>query len=217
MYTVIIGAAGAGKGTQAAAVQKKIGPHLASGDMFREAMAQGTPIGLEVRRFVNSGSLVPDVVAAAMVLERLSRDDARNGAVLDGFPRTVAQAEALDRELEKRGQKVDQALYLNVPEDELLRRLAGRWLCRVCQMPYHEVSNPPKVAGKCDKDGGDLFQRRDDTSDAIRTRLDLFFTETVPLLDYYRSSGVLDEIDGAQEIEKVSHDVVAAVRRRKGV
>ena len=215
MYAVLIGAPGAGKGTQAAEVRSEIGPHLASGDMFREAMAQGTPMGLEVKKFVDSGQLVPDAIAAAMVLERLSKDDAKGGALLDGFPRTLAQAEALDGELAKRGQRVDQALYLNVPESELLRRLAGRWLCRVCQTPYHEVSNPPKVAGKCDKDGGDLFQRPDDTSEAVQTRLGLFFGETVPLIDYYRSRGVLDEVDGAQEIDRVTGAVLAAVRARK--
>lgn len=211
----MIGAPGAGKGTQAAEIKGLIGPHLASGDMFREAMAQGTPLGLEVKKFVESGLLVPDDLTVAMVLERLGRDDARNGALLDGFPRTVGQAEALDRELGKSGKRVDQVLYLAVPEDELVRRLAGRWLCRICQTPYHETFQPPKVAGVCDRDGGELFQRPDDTAETVKARLQVFFDQTALLIDYYRSRGVLDEIDGAQDVAVVREQALTTVGRRK--
>jgi adenylate kinase len=213
----LIGAPGAGKGTQAAAIKAEIGPHLASGDMFREAMAQGTPLGLEVKRYVESGQLVPDELTVAMVSERLAKDDARGGALLDGFPRTVGQAEALDRELASNGSQVDQVLYLAVPEEELVRRLAGRWLCRICQTPYHEVFQPPKVAGVCDRDGGELFQRPDDTAETVRNRLQVFFNQTAPLIEYYQSRGVLDQIDGAQDVASVSEAVLNAVKRRKGV
>lgn len=216
MYTVLFGAPGAGKGTQAAEIKGEIGPHLASGDMFREAMAQGTPLGLEVKKYVDSGQLVPDELTVAMVLDRLSRDDTQNGALLDGFPRTVGQAEALDRELAQKGQRVDQALYLQVPEEELLKRLGGRWLCSICQTPYHEVFQPPKVAGVCDKEGGELFQRPDDTSETVKHRLKVFFDQTAPLVEYYRSQGVLDEVDGGQEVDAVTGDALVVVRRRKG-
>ena len=215
MYTVLFGAPGAGKGTQAAELKAEIGPHLASGDMFREAMAQGTALGLEVKKYVDSGQLVPDELTVAMVLERLARDDVRDGALLDGFPRTVGQAQELDRELAKKGQRVDQALYLAVPEDELLTRLSGRWLCGLCQTPYHEVFQPPNVAGVCDKDGGELFQRPDDTSETVKNRLKVFFEQTAPLVEYYRSYGVLDEVDGGQEVDAVTRDALAAVRRRR--
>ena len=215
MYTVLIGAPGAGKGTQAVEAKVEVGPHLASGDMFRDAMAQGTPLGLEVKKFVESGGLVPDELTVAMVLERLARDDCKGGALLDGFPRTLAQAEALDRELGKNGKRVDQALYLAVPEDELLRRLGGRWICRMCQTPYHEVFQPPKSAGICDKCGGELFQRPDDTVETARNRLQVFFQQTAPLIDYYRARGVLDEVNGAGDVNLVRDDVLAAVRRRK--
>lgn len=217
MYTAFIGAPGAGKGTQAAEVRSEIGPHLASGDMFREAMAQGTPLGLEVKAFVDSGQLVPDDLTVATVLDRLSRPDCEHGALLDGFPRTLAQAEALDRELAKQGRKVDQALYLAVAEDELVRRLSGRWLCRVCQTPYHEIFQPPRVPGVCDRCGGGLFQRPDDRSETVKTRLKLFLDETAPLIDYYRSRGILDEVDGAQDVDVVRDDVFAAVRKRRGI
>jgi adenylate kinase len=215
MYTVLFGAPGAGKGTQAAELKGEVGPHLASGDMFREAMAQGTPLGLEVKKYVDSGQLVPDELTVAMVLERMGRPDTANGALLDGFPRTVGQAEALDRELAKKGQRVDQALYLAVPEEELLRRLGGRWICRVCQTPYHEVFQPPKTAGRCDKDDGGLFQRPDDTSETVKNRLNVFFEQTAPLVEYYRARGVLDEVNGAQDVDTVTRDALAAVRRRK--
>jgi adenylate kinase len=215
MYTVLIGAPGAGKGTQAAELKREIGPHLASGDMFREAMATGTGLGAEVKKYVESGQLVPDELTVRMVLERLAKDDVKDGALLDGFPRTLAQAKALDQALGERGRQVNQALYLQVPEAELLKRLGGRWLCRVCQTPYHEVFQPPRVAGVCDKCGGELFQRADDTSETVQNRLRVFFEQTEPLVEYYRQRDVLDEVDGAQEVDAVTRDALAAVRRRQ--
>lgn len=217
MYTILIGAPGAGKGTQADGARREIGPHLASGDMFREAIASATPLGLEAKLYVDRGDLVPDHLTVVMVLERLSRDDCKVGALLDGFPRTVGQAKALHRELGKRGQRVGQALYLAVPEEELLRRLSGRWLCKVCQTPYHELSRPPRVPGRCDKCGGELFQRPDDRSETVHNRLAVYFEQTLPLIDYYRRQGVLDEVDGSQDVEDVREAVLAAIQRRKGI
>lgn len=217
MYTILIGAPGAGKGTQAAKAQKEVGPHVASGDMFREAMAGGTPRGLEAKKYVESGQYVPDEITVSMVLERLGCEDCKEGALLDGFPRTLGQAEALDRELASQGKRVDQVLYLAVPEDELLRRLWGRWICRVCQTPYHEISQPPRIAGRCDRCGGELYQRPDDTADTVRARLRKYFAETMPLIEYYRRQGVLDEVDGAQGVKEVHSAVLAALRRRKGI
>ncbi|MSQ23214.1 MAG: adenylate kinase [Chloroflexi bacterium] len=217
MYTVLIGAPGAGKGTQATEVKPEVGPHLASGDMFRDAMAEGTPLGVRAKAYVERGELVPDEVTVAMVLERLGRSDCAVGALLDGFPRTLGQAEALDRELGKNSKRVDQALYLAVPEDELIRRLSGRWICRVCQTPYHEVSQPPKTAGICDKCGGELFQRVDDTIETAQKRLGVYFDQTAPLIDYYRARGVLDEVDGSLDVGRVRDQVLAAVRRRKSI
>lgn len=214
MYIVLIGAPGAGKGTQAQALVEKFHlVHVASGDMFRDAMAKGTPLGQQAKSYVDRGELVPDEITVAMVIERLNQPDAAHGVLLDGFPRTLAQAEALDRALGANGKRIDQAIYLRVPEDELIRRLAGRWLCRSCQASYHEVFNPPQVAGRCDRCGGELYQRPDDTVETARRRLAVF-EQTVPVIEYYRQRGVLDEVDGARPIEEVRRAIVDAVRRR---
>lgn len=214
---ILIGAPGAGKGTQATALRDEFQlAHIASGDMFRDAMARRTLRGLQAKRYVDRGELVPDDVTVAMVMERLADESCRNGAILDGFPRNLAQARALEHSLNGQGQRVDQALYLSVPGDELLRRLSGRWLCRQCQAPYHEVFDPPAQPGRCDRCGGELYQREDDQRETARRRLEVYFEQTTPVIDYYRSLGVLDEIDGSRDIAAVRESIVRSVRRRQG-
>ena len=160
----MLGAPGAGKGTQAATLSEELGlVHVASGDLFREALQQGTPLGLEAKGYMDKGELVPDELTVKMVLERLENPDAQKGVILDGFPRTQAQARALDVALEGNGRGIDSVLYVKVSEEELVRRLSGRWICRSCQTPYHTVSSPPKAARVCDRCGGELYQRTDDT------------------------------------------------------
>jgi adenylate kinase len=215
MHIVLIGAPGAGKGTQAAALASDLGlAHVASGDMFRDAMARRTPLGVRAKEYVDRGELVPDEITVGMVIDRLGECDAEKGVILDGFPRNVPQAEALDRALSAKGFRVDQAMYMAVDNDELLKRLSGRWLCRQCQASYHEMYNPPAVRGKCDVCGGELYQREDDTIETARRRLDIYFEQTRPIIDYYRARGVLDEIDGQQSIPAVKAAMLEAVERR---
>jgi adenylate kinase len=216
LYIVLIGAPGAGKGTQAAGLALELAlAHVASGDMFREAMARRTPLGVRAKEYVDRGELVPDEITVGMVIDRLGEADAAQGVILDGFPRTVPQAEALDQALDEKGLRVGQAIYMAVANDELLKRLSGRWLCRQCQASYHEVFNPPAVAGKCDRCGGELYQREDDTIETARRRLDIYFEQTLPIIDYYRGRGVLDEINGQQSIPAVKAAMLAAVARRR--
>jgi adenylate kinase len=177
-------------------------------------MARRTLRGLQAKAFVDRGDLVPDDVTVAMVIERLNQGDCRKGALLDGFPRNLAQAEALDRALRDQGRKVDQALYLSVPGDELLRRLSGRWLCKECQAPYHLVFEPPSQPGKCDRCGGALYQREDDKPETARRRLEVYFEQTTPVIEHYRRLGALDEIDGARDIATVREAITQAVRKR---
>lgn len=215
MHIVLIGAPGAGKGTQAAAMAQELRlAHVASGDMFRAAMAHGTARGLQAKRFVERGELVPDEITVGMVMDRLTQDDAREGSILDGFPRNIPQAEALDLALRHQRTQVAQALYLEVSREELLRRLSGRWLCRACGASYHEAFNPPAEAGRCDICGGELYQREDDTRATAERRLEVYFEQTAPLIDYYRREGLLDEVDGERSILDVREEILAAVRRR---
>ena len=216
MYIVFIGAPGAGKGTQAAPLGDDFQlAHIASGDMFRDAMASRTLRGLQAKAYVDRGELVPDQLTVGMVMERLARSDCRNGAILDGFPRNLAQAEALDHELQAKGTWVHQALYLSVPGDELLRRLSGRWLCSRCQTPYHQVFEPPAQVGRCDRCGGELYQRDDDNEETARHRLQVYFQQTTPVIEHYRHLGVLDDVDGARDIATVREAVAQAVRKRQ--
>lgn len=213
MYLILLGAPGAGKGTQADALATRFGlAHVASGDLFRENISQGTPLGLEAKKYVDAGLLVPDDLTVAMVMERLRRPDCANGVVLDGFPRTLEQAQALDAGLQQVGKQVDLVLYIEVPNEVLLNRLSGRWLCKVCQTPYHELFSPPRVAGVCDKDGAPLYQRSDDTRETAQTRLQVYFRQTAPLITYYRQRGLLKTINGDQPIERVQADLVATVQ-----
>ena len=216
MHIVLIGAPGAGKGTQAASLASDLGlAHIASGDMFREAMGRRTPLGVKAKEYVDRGELVPDEITVGMVVDRIEQPDAAEGVILDGFPRNVPQAEALDAALADNGKQVDRAIYLAVHRDELLRRLSGRWLCRQCQASYHQVFKPPRVAGKCDLCGGELYQREDDAFETAHRRLGVYFEQTTPIIDYYRRRGVLDEVDGGQSIPEVRAAMLNAVRRRE--
>jgi adenylate kinase len=209
---VLLGAPGAGKGTQAGVLAERLGiPHVATGDLFRAAVRDGSPIGLEARRFMERGQLVPDDITIRMLLDRLDEPDAANGAILDGFPRTGAQAVALDDALSERGDKVDLAVDIEVPVDELIRRMSGRWVCEEAGHVYNESTNPPRVAGVCDIDGSPLIQREDDKADTVRARLDLQLASLREVIDHYRRTGVLRAVDGLQPIDAVADDVLAVV------
>jgi adenylate kinase len=202
---VLLGGPGAGKGTQAAALTERLGiPHVATGDLFRAAVRDGSPIGLEARRHMERGQLVPDEITIGMLLARLAAPDAVDGAILDGFPRNRPQATALDTALAGRSSRVDLALHIEVPLDELVRRLSGRWICRDAGHVYHEQSNPPQVAGQCDLDGSPLIQREDDRPDTIRARLAGQLDSLAQVVDHYRETGVLHTIDGLQPIDDVT-------------
>lgn len=213
MIVVLLGAPGSGKGTQGLPLAKRLGlAHVASGDMFREHLKAGTELGLLAQSYMNKGELVPDGVTIRMIQDRLSRADAAGGVILDGFPRTLPQARALDEALAPQRKQVDAAPFVVVSTDELLRRLGGRWICRAAGHSYHLVSNPPQKAGLCDIDGSELYQREDDSIEIARKRLEVYFEQTEPVVDYYRGRGVLVEIDGEQSIEEVFDELLASIR-----
>lgn len=218
IYVILLGGPGAGKGTQAQSLCKQFGvPQVASGDLFRDNLKRETPLGQLARQYMDKGELVPDDVTIKMIRERLARPDAQPGALLDGFPRTVPQAEALDHLLAEFGGRVDAVLYVKVRENVLLERLSGRWTCRGAQQhTYHLLFNPPKVAGKCDVDGTELYQRPDDTAEVQAKRIKVFFSQTAPLIDFYRGRGQLVEIDGEQPIPAVTEALRAAVSAATG-
>jgi adenylate kinase len=202
---VLLGAPGAGKGTQAPLLAARLGiPVVATGDLFRAAVRDGTPLGVQARRYMDAGQLVPDEITVKLLLERLSRPDATAGVILDGFPRTAVQAQALDVALADRGTRVAAALLVDVPSEELVRRLSGRWICRAAGHPYHEVSSPPHAEGVCDLDGSELYQRTDDQPATIRARMDQQLGALAQVIDHYRTSGVLRTVDGLQSIDAVS-------------
>ena len=212
MFLVFLGAPGAGKGTQAAIVSEKLGvAHIASGDLFRKALSEGTELGKLAKAYMEKGELVPDEVTIRMISERLNEPDCKTGCIFDGFPRTLEQAKALDRTMVERGEVIKKAIYIEVPSEELLKRLGGRWTCRQCQAVYHEISSPPKVPGKCDKCGGELYQRADDNEKTIKERLKVYFTQTALLLDYYKGNGRLVQVDGRVGIEEVTRSIMKAV------
>jgi adenylate kinase len=216
VYIILIGAPGAGKGTQAQTIATEFGlDYIATGDMFRDAIARGTDLGKRAKEYMDRGDLVPDEVTVGMVTERMGQSKGKAGVLLDGFPRNLEQAQALELALSARGKRINQALHLAVPEDELVRRLAGRWLCRSCGGSYHEVFNPPQIATRCDRCAGELYQRPDDSSETVRNRLRVYQEQTAPLIEHYRSSSILDEVNGAQPIEKVRAGMLEAVRRRQ--
>ena len=209
---VLLGAPGAGKGTQAGVLSETLGiPHVATGDLFRAAVRDATPIGIEARRFMERGQLVPDDITIRMLLDRLAKPDAAKGAILDGFPRNGAQAQALDTALDEGDGRVDRAVLIEVPPDELIRRMSGRWVCRDAGHVYNESTNPPKQEGVCDIDGSPLLQREDDKPDTIRARLDLQLASLREVIDHYASTAVLRKVDGLQSIDAVSEDLLASV------
>jgi len=211
-YIVLLGPPASGKGTQAARLKEILDlPHIASGDLFRENLKNETELGKKAKVYMDRGDLVPDDVTIAMVMERLSRPDCANGALLDGFPRTIAQAEALDQALAGQGNKISLALYIAVPDEVLVERVSGRRLCRLCGESYHVRFNPPKQPGVCDNDGGELYQRDDDKPETVRKRLQVYWEQTSPLIETYRDQGVLVEVDGDQAIDDVTADLRAAV------
>ena len=214
MKLVLLGAPGSGKGTQAGMIGQGLGAaHVASGDLFREAVKRGDELGQQVKSYMEKGLLVPDEVTIKMILERISAPDCAKGFILDGFPRTLEQAKALDRALGDRGEAIEKVAYINVSKEELVTRLSGRFICRSCQAPYHAVSSPPKVEGKCDRCGGELYQRSDDTPETVTKRLEVFLAETAPLIDYYRGAGKLLEINGQQGIEEVAQELTRALAK----
>ena len=213
MYIILLGAPGAGKGTQAVMLAEKLNlVQIASGDLFRQALRDETELGKKAKAFMDKGQLVPNEITIQMVLDRLAAPDCKNGALLDGFPRNIGQAEALDRAMEKQSKAIDKVVYIKVSEGELLKRLSGRWICRDCQAPYHEVDSPPKVKGKCDRCGGELYQRDDDNAETVKNRLKVYFAETSPLIEYYRSADKLLEVNGEGSASDVNGRIMAALK-----
>ena len=211
-YIVLLGPPGAGKGTQAQKISDKLElPHISSGDIFRENLKNKTDLGELARGYMDRGELVPDDVTIAMIRERLSRPDCKQGALLDGFPRTPAQAEALEDMLKGFNGQVDSVPYISVPEQVLIERLTGRWTCRANGHIFHEKFNPPKEPGVCDYDGSELYQREDDKTETVIRRIRVYLEQTMPLIEYYRQQGVLVEVDGNQEIEGVTRDLLEAL------
>jgi len=212
-FIVLLGPPGAGKGTQAEAISAKLNlPHISSGDIFREHLKNQTELGKLAAGFINKGELVPDDVTIAMIRERLSRPDCLDGALLDGFPRTPPQADALAAMLFEMNGQVKNVPYICVPEDVLIERLAGRWTCRKAGHVFHEKYNPPHQPGICDIDGSELYQREDDKTDTVKRRIGVYIEQTQPLIEYYRQHGVLIEVDGKKPIEQVTNDLLLALK-----
>ena len=212
-FLILLGPPMSGKGTQAAQLTRVLGiPQVSSGDLFRENIKQGTDLGLEAKTYIDRGDLVPDQVTIGMVKERLNREDARGGALLDGFPRTIPQAEALDGILEELGEELSAVISIEVPEGVLVERASGRRICRSCGKSYHLAFNPPAEEGICDLDEGDLYQREDDQPETVRQRLAVYRHQTIPLSAFYLDRGLLREINGDQSIADVAADMAKVVR-----
>jgi adenylate kinase len=215
-YFVLLGPPGAGKGTQARRIAEELGlPHISSGDIFRENLEKGTRLGEKARAYMDRGELVPDDITIEMIQERLSRPDCEDGALLDGFPRTVAQAEALADMLEEFESRVDAVPYIKVPEDELVTRLSGRLVCKAHGHVFHKKFNPPEEPGVCDYDGSELYQREDDKPGTVKRRIRVYLEQTEPLIEYYRKKDVLIEVDGDQPIDDVTADLLAVLPRKE--
>ncbi len=209
MNIIMLGPPGAGKGTQAKMMVEKLGiPQISTGDMLRAAVKEGTELGRKAKEYMDGGKLVPDDVVIGIVKERLAQSDCDKGFILDGFPRTIPQAEALDKVLGELGKKIEYVINVAVPNKELLTRLTGRRTCRKCGAMYHLVFNPPKKEGVCDKCGGELYQRDDDKEDTIRQRLKVYEDQTSPLIEYYRKKGVLYDVDGTGSIPEIFQEIL---------
>ncbi|EHB54196.1 MULTISPECIES: adenylate kinase [Paenibacillus] len=213
MNILFMGPPGAGKGTQAEHIVNEFGiPHISTGDAFRLAIKQGTPVGVKAKEYIDQGLLVPDDVTIGIVEERLQQSDCEKGFLLDGFPRTLSQAEALDDILSRMNTSLDHVINLKVDRDKLLARLTGRRICKSCGSTYHVIFNPPKQEGICDKCGGELYQRSDDNEESVGIRLDEYINKTAPLLTFYENKGLLRQIDGDQEIDAVSAQIASLLR-----
>ncbi len=204
MRIIMLGAPGAGKGTQAKLISERYGiPHISTGDIFRSNIKNGTELGKKAKTYMDQGQLVPDELTCDLVVDRIAQDDAKDGYVLDGFPRTIPQAEALKHALEGRGESVDFAIDVDVPDENIIKRMSGRRACVSCGATYHVVYNPPKKEGVCDVCGSGLILRDDDKPETVKKRLDVYHSQTQPLIDYYQKDGVLKEVDGTQEIDTI--------------
>ena len=209
-----MGLPGAGKGTQAEKISEKYDiPHISTGDMFRLAIKEGTELGKKAKSYMDQGDLVPDEVTIGIVQERLSKDDCKQGFLLDGFPRTIAQAEALHNLLSDMKESIDYVLHVDVPEEKLIERLTGRRICPTCGATYHVMYNPPQKEGLCDKDGSELIQREDDTPETVKNRLAVNIKQTQPLMDFYNDKGYLVTVNGDQDIELVFSDIQAKLSK----
>lgn len=213
MKIIMLGAPGAGKGTQAKKIAEKYAiPHISTGDIFRSNIKNGTELGKKAKEYMDKGLLVPDELTCDLVVDRIAQDDAKNGYVLDGFPRTIPQAEALTEALKKRGEAIDYAIDIEVPDANIVKRMGGRRACLTCGATYHVEFNPPKKEGVCDTCGGELVLRDDDKPETVQNRLDVYHKQTQPLIDYYKAAGVLFEVDGTKDIE----DIFAAICNELG-
>ncbi len=213
MRLVLLGPPGVGKGTQASSIVKKYDvPHISTGDIFRANIKEGTKLGLEAKSYMDKGLLVPDELVVSIVKDRLTHDDCKDGFLLDGFPRTIEQADALDEELASMGLSLDKVINLSADKEILLERVVGRRICKTCGATYHIKFNPPKVEGVCDLDQGELYQREDDTEETVSTRIGVYGKETQPLIDYYKKKNLLVDIDGTAPIEKIFETIVESLK-----
>lgn len=216
MRIILLGPPGAGKGTQAKLISEKFSiPHISTGDIFRANIKEKTPLGIEAKRYIDNGQLVPDEVTIGIVKDRLTKDDCDNGFLLDGFPRTVAQAEALDEFLKGINKELDVALLIKVPEEFILERMTGRRVCTSCGASYHIRFNPPKIEGKCDICDNELIQRKDDTEATVKERLEVYSKQTYPLINYYKDNGIISEVNGTESIDEVFGNISNILGRDK--
>lgn len=215
MKIIMLGAPGAGKGSQASRIATEYQlPHISTGDIFRANLKEETELGKKAKSFMDKGELVPDDITIAMLLERIHKEDCKNGYILDGFPRTIPQAEALKEALAKKNEKIDLALDVEATDELIIKRMAGRRTCPACGAIYHIVTLPPKEEEKCDRCGADLIQRKDDNEETVKNRLKIYHEITEPLISYYKKEGILEEIDGAEDLDKVFEKVKTIIRQR---